>query len=107
MFGEQKTHHNPQRAHKPAQLRYLPLYSPDLNPFELAFSMLKQWLRDGAARPIDKLWDLCGGVPDEFTPEEYCRYFNHCDYRLTLKRNRGTCGFIDAVGVWAVVCFYH
>lgn len=32
-----------------AQVRYLPPYSPDLNPIELAFSKLKKLLRDGAS----------------------------------------------------------
>ena len=40
-----------------AELRYLPPYSPDLNPIELAFSKLKKLLRDGGARTVDKLWN--------------------------------------------------
>ncbi len=66
-----------------AELRYLPPYSPDLNPIELAFSKLKKLLRDGAERTIDKLWDLCGRVLDEFSPEECRSYFKHCGYRYT------------------------
>ena len=38
-----------------AELRYLPPYSPDLNPIELAFAKLKKLLRDGAERTVDKL----------------------------------------------------
>ena len=66
-----------------AELRYLPPYSPDFNPIELAFSKLKKLLRDGAARTIDKLWDLCGHILDEFTSEECRNYFKHCGYRYT------------------------
>ena len=66
-----------------AELRYLPPYSPGLNPIELAFSKLKKLLRDGAERTIDKLWDLCGCLLDEFTPEECRNYFKHCGYRYT------------------------
>jgi transposase len=66
-----------------AELRYLPPYSPDLNPIELAFSKLKKLLRDGAERTVDKLWDLCGRLLDEFTPEECRNYFKHCGYRYT------------------------
>jgi transposase len=40
-----------------AELRYLPPYSPDLNPIELAFAKFKKLLRDGAERTVDKLWD--------------------------------------------------
>ncbi len=40
-----------------AALRYLPPYSPDLNPIENVFSKLKAILRKAAARMIDGLWD--------------------------------------------------
>lgn len=66
-----------------AELRYLPPYSPDLNPIELAFSKLKKLLRDGAERTIDKLWNLCGRLLDQFTPTECRNYFKHCGYRYT------------------------
>ena len=66
-----------------AELRYLPPYSPDLNPIELAFSKLKKLLRDGAQRTVDKLWKLCGEVLDLFTEQECRNYFKHCGYRHT------------------------
>lgn len=66
---------------KGAELRYLPPYSPDLNPIELAFAKLKKRLRDGAERTVDKLWELCGRLLDEFTELECRNYFQHCGYR--------------------------
>ncbi len=66
-----------------AELRYLPPYSPDLNPIELAFSKLKKLLRDGAERTVDKLWELCGRILDQFTEPECRNYFKHCGYRYT------------------------
>jgi len=66
-----------------AEVRYLPPYSPDLNPIELAFAKFKKLLRDGAERTVDKLWDLCGRVLDEFTETECRNYFQHCGYRYT------------------------
>lgn len=66
-----------------AELRYLPPYSPDLNPIELAFSKFKKLLRDGAERTVDKLWKLCGSVLDYFTERECRNYFQHCGYRHT------------------------
>ena len=66
-----------------AELRYLPPYSPDLNPIELAFSKLKKLLRDGAERTVDKLWELCGTILDQFTENECRNYFKHCGYRHT------------------------
>lgn len=66
-----------------AEVRYLPPYSPDLNPIELAFSKFKKLLRDGAQRTTDKLWQLCGQVIELF-PETECRnYFKHRGYRYT------------------------
>ena len=66
-----------------SELRYLPPYSPDLNPIELAFSKFKKLLRDGAERTVDKLWKLCGSVLDQFTESECRNYFQHCGYRQT------------------------
>jgi transposase len=64
-----------------ASVRYLPPYSPDLNPIELAFSKFKKLLREGAQRTTEKLWTLCGRVLDLF-PETECRnYLSHCGYR--------------------------
>jgi transposase len=66
-----------------AELRYLPPYSPDLNPIELAFSKFKKLLRDGAERTVDKLWNLCGSILGKFTESECRNYFKHCGYRYT------------------------
>jgi transposase len=66
-----------------AELRYLPPYSPDLNPIELAFAKFKKLLRDGAERTVDKLWDLCGRILEHFTEKECRNYFKHCGYRYT------------------------
>lgn len=64
-----------------AEVRYLPPYSPDLNPIELAFSKFKRALRDGARRTQDTLVELCGRVLDLFTETEIRNYFKHCGYR--------------------------
>jgi transposase len=66
-----------------AVVRYLPPYSPDLNPIELAFSKFKKLLRDGAERTTEKLWQLCGQVLDLFTETECRNYLRHCGYRYT------------------------
>ena len=66
-----------------AEVRYLPPYSPDLNPIELAFSKFKKLLRDGAERTTDKLWKLCGQVLNLFTETECRNYLHHCGYRYT------------------------
>jgi len=65
------------------RLLYLPSYSPDLNPIELAFSKLKWLLRSAAERTVDALWSRLGQLLDHF-PAQQCRnYFRHCGYRVS------------------------
>jgi len=59
---------------------FLPPYSPDLNPIEMAFSKLKALLRKSAARTIDDLWKAIGSICKLFTPEECSNYFNAAGY---------------------------
>jgi transposase len=40
-----------------AELRFLPPYSPDFNPIQMAFSKLKALLRKAAERTVEGLWD--------------------------------------------------
>ncbi len=63
-----------------AQLLYLPPYSPDFNPIEMAFSKLKAILRKAAARSIDALWKVIADALDAFTPEECQNYFTAAGY---------------------------
>jgi hypothetical protein len=51
-----------------ARLHYLPPYSPDFNPIEMAFSKLKALLRKAAPRAITDLWETLGNLLDAFTP---------------------------------------
>lgn len=67
-----------------AQVKYLPPYSPDLNPIELLFSKLKTLLRKAAKRTRDSLWNCIGELLDEFKPEECTNYFKHCGYADNL-----------------------
>jgi len=53
-----------------ARLLYLPPYSPDLNPIELAFSKLKLLLRSAAARTVGVLWDTISSLLDRYSPAE-------------------------------------
>lgn len=78
-------------AHKPvavrhaieaagAELRFLPPYSPDFNPIEMAFSKLKAFLKKTAARSVDDLWDAIAVGIDTFTPVECANYFKAAGY---------------------------
>lgn len=59
---------------------FLPPYSPDLNPIEMAFSKLKAHLRRIAARTIDALWKAVGEICDLFDPDECSNFFNAAGY---------------------------
>jgi transposase len=59
---------------------FLPKYSPDLNPIEMAFAKLKHWLRKAAARTYDDLWCAIGNVCDLFKPEECWNYLRKTGY---------------------------
>src|SRR3712207_593041 len=63
-----------------ATLRYLPPYSPDLNPIEQVFAKLKALLRDAAERTTEALWAAVGRLLGRFTPAECARYLAHCGY---------------------------
>lgn len=59
---------------------FLPPYSPDLNPIEMAFSKLKAHLRRIKARTIDDLWRAVGDICDLYTPEECWNYLREAGY---------------------------
>jgi transposase len=65
-----------------ATLLYLPPYSPDFNPIEMAFSKLKALLRKAAARTVDDLWDTIAQSLDAFTPKECANFFAAAGYDL-------------------------
>jgi len=78
-------------AHKPdairaaiatagAELRYLPPYSPDLNPIEMAFSKLKALLKKTAPRSLGALWDAIADALRQVKQEECANFFAAAGY---------------------------
>jgi transposase len=65
-----------------ATLEYLPPYSPDLNPIELAFSKLKAHLRKAGKRTIPELEAEITRCLDRYTTQECRNYFQHAGYQL-------------------------
>jgi transposase len=64
-------------------VEYLPAYSPDLNPIEMAFSKFKRLLRKRAARTVETLWSAIGELLDHFSPLECSNYIRHSGYPAT------------------------
>jgi transposase len=67
-----------------AQIRFLPPYSPDFNPIELAFAKLKAFLRAARPRSFDHVSDLIAIALGFFTPSECRNYVRHCGYRVAV-----------------------
>jgi transposase len=78
-------------AHKPSRIRaaieaagarlmYLPPYSPDLNPIEMAFAKLKAALRKAAARSLQALWTAIADALTTFTPQDCINFFAAAGY---------------------------
>jgi transposase len=59
---------------------FLPPYSPDLNPIEMAFSKLKAHLRRIGARTIEQLWNAVGDICGLHSPDECWNYFKAAGY---------------------------
>lgn len=59
---------------------FLPPYSPDLNPIEMAFAKLKAHLRRIGARTIDELWKAVGGICNLYSDEECWNYLKAAGY---------------------------
>ena len=66
-----------------AELRFLPAYSPDLNPIEQAIAKLKAHLRKAQERSIDSLCPRIGKLLDLFLPQECANFFANSGYART------------------------
>ncbi|MBR1034640.1 IS630 family transposase, partial [Bradyrhizobium liaoningense] len=66
-----------------ASLLYLPPYSPDFNPIEMAFSKLKALLRAVAARTVPDLWQAIANALKRFSPQECQNYLVAAGYDAT------------------------
>ena len=68
-----------------ATLLYLPPYSPDFNPIEMAFSKLKALLRKAAERTVEGLWAAIGTLIDLVTPTEAAINFQNMVYMFAIR----------------------
>jgi transposase len=65
-----------------AHLIFLPPYSPDLNPIELAWSKFKTLVRGACARTIGLLVDAAADALRSITPTDAIHWFEHCGYAV-------------------------
>ncbi len=63
-----------------ATLTYLPPYSPDFNPIEMAFAKLKSLIRAKAKRTVSTLWNTVGDIIGLFEPQECANDFAPAGY---------------------------
>ena len=71
-----------------AYLRFLPPYSPDLNPIELAFAKLKAFFRAIRPRTFEHVCELMAAALGLFMPDECANYVRHCGYRFTTRKSK-------------------
>ena len=63
-----------------ATLRYLPKYSPDLNPIEMAYSKFKECLRSAEARTIAEIYRAIRSFLTSLSAQECANYLRHAGY---------------------------
>lgn len=89
-------------AHKSARLRellaargcrlwYLPSYSPDFSPIELAFAKIKTELRRVGARTREGLEAAVAQALTHILPEEARAFFAHCGFRFRCDPTQWFC----------------
>lgn len=68
-----------------ARLLFLPAYSPDFNPIELAFAKVKERLRAAAARTPDGLVAATASAIDAVSAADARGFYAHCGFVLPAK----------------------
>lgn len=63
-----------------ASLRFLPPYSPDLNPIEQTFAKIKHWMRRAQRRTVSDTWRQIGTLVQAIDPAECANYFVNAGY---------------------------
>jgi len=61
---------------------FLPVYSPDFSPIELAWSKIKAFLRKIKARTFDELFSALGNAIGSVSHDDIEGWVAHCGYRL-------------------------
>ena len=89
-----------------ARVLYLPPYSPDLNPIEMAWSKVKQFLRKAQARTVEALYEAIAQALQTLSPTRCQRLLQAC--RILYMIHAGTaiicshCLFVAWLWQWWV-----
>jgi len=67
-----------------AEVRFLPPYSPDLNPIEKMWSKVKEFLRSAKARTQENLYAAIGAALKAVTAQDAEGWFRSCGYAACL-----------------------
>lgn len=78
-------------ARRGCTLVFLPPYSPDYSPIELAFAKIKTALRQAAARTREELETAIGAALAQITPADARAFFEHCGYRFLPNMDQWFC----------------
>ena len=70
-----------------ADLRFLPLYSPELNPIEKMWSKVKQILRGLMARTEESLFAVIGMALSQVTAADASGWYDSCGYFIPEGQN--------------------
>ena len=65
-----------------AEVRFLPAYSPDLNPIEMMWSKVKALLRKAQARSHPDLIAAIASALSAVTSNDALGWFTHCGYNF-------------------------
>jgi transposase len=68
-----------------ARLLFLPAYSPDFNPIELAFAKITQCLRTAAERTPEGLFTATAAAIDAVSATDARAFYAHCGFPLPPK----------------------
>lgn len=76
---------------KQCVLLFVPPYSPDYSPIELAFAKVKEYLRSVGARTREGLHEAIAAALNQITSEDARAFFRHCGYRVLSELAQWLC----------------
>lgn len=63
---------------KNIEVLYLPPYTPEMNPVELCFNFIRQWVEKHKPRTYEKLREVIAKIINILNEKDLTEYFRHC-----------------------------